>query len=339
MAHRQRCALAGEKLKIAPIRGILFAPTRHPAMTDPAATALRGPFRLAIAMLVITTLTILQGAMTTSTGSGMAFLDWPLSDDQVMPRRSYTELPAFFEHFHRLFGAAAGLVALTLCAWLVVGRRGTVAVRTTSICGLVLIVVQGVIGGLGVLKNLPYWTSVTHGTLAQLTLAAFACLAWQLSASHAATVPVTTAPPGTGRKLAVTGVVVLVVQTVLGAIARHANSVHALWTHVTNAFVVFLVVVIATGLAMGRLGQAPGIRAIAKWLSGLLILQIVLGFVALLVRNSAGKTPENVANLGTAALISVHVLLGAMLTVLAATMAAQVFRASRRPDGARAGTA
>lgn len=60
--------------------------------------------------------------------------------------------------------------------------------------------------------------------------------------------------------------------------------------------------------------------------------QIVLGFVALSIRNQAGKTPENVANLGTALVISVHVLVGALLTVLAAVLAAHVFRATRRSD-------
>jgi hypothetical protein len=65
-----------------------------------------------------------------------------------------------------------------------------------------------------------------------------------------------------------------------------------------------------------------------------MLLQIVLGFIALLVRNAAGKTPENVANLGTATLISFHVLLGAILTVLAATLAAHVFRATRAPEAA-----
>ena len=61
----------------------------------------------------------------------------------------------------------------------------------------------------------------------------------------------------------------------------------------------------------------------------LLIVQIGLGFVALAIRNAAGKTPENIANLGTATVISVHVLLGAMLTVTIAALAAHVFRATR----------
>ena len=60
-----------------------FAPTE---LTAPAA---RGPLRLAVALLVAITVTILWGALTTSTGSGMAYADWPLSDGQVMPESSY----------------------------------------------------------------------------------------------------------------------------------------------------------------------------------------------------------------------------------------------------------
>jgi len=302
--------------------------TAVPAL--PAPTSLRGPFRLAVAMLVVTAVTILQGAMTTSTGSGMAFVTWPLSDGELMPERSYTTLPGFFEHFHRLFGAVAGALTLALALWLQLARLGSANMRRTAWFALVLIVVQGCIGGLGVLKNLPVANSIAHGTLAQLTLATFAVLAYQLSDRYRLTAPLANVAPGSGRKLAVAAVVMLVLQAVLGGIARHGNSAHALWTHAGNSLVVFLVVVIATAFAVGRLGAAPGIKTIARMLTTLLIVQLALGFVALLVRNDAGKSPANVANLGTAALISVHVLIGALLTVLATTLAAHVFRATRR---------
>lgn len=301
------------------------------ASNAPSSASLRGPFGLALAMLVVTTLTILQGALTTSTGSGMAFLDWPLSDGELMPERSYTTLPGFFEHFHRLLGALAGLLTLSLASWLQLARLGSANVRRTAWFALVLIVVQGVIGGVGVLKNLPAVSSISHGVLAQLTLATFACLAYQLSERHRDTAPLADVAPGTGRRIAVVAVVMLVLQTLIGGLARHGNSVHALWTHAGNSLVVFLVVVIATAFAVGRLGAAPGIKVVARWLTTLLIVQFALGFLALLVRNNAGKTPANVANLGTAALISVHVLIGALLTVLATTLAAHVFRATRRP--------
>lgn len=306
--------------------------TSTTAPIAPEPVSLRGPFRLAVAMLVVTTITILKGAMTTSTGSGLAFRDWPLSDGQLMPASSYTTLPGFFEHFHRLFGALAGALTLSLAVWLHSRRLGDGSVRRTAWFALGLIVVQGVFGGVGVLLQLPAFTSVTHATLAQLTLATFAWLAYQLSDRYRNTPPLRTVPPGTGRGVAIAGLVILVVQTVLGAVARHTNSPHALWSHAGNAFFVFVMMTIATAFSVGKLGATPGIAGLARTLMTLLITQIALGFVALVIRNQAGKTPENVANLGTALVISIHVLLGAVLTVLAATLAAHVFRATRAGD-------
>lgn len=300
------------------------------SQSSPLRTA--GPFRLSVAILLFVVVTILKGALTTSTGSGLAYLDWPLSDGQLMPESSYTTLPGFFEHFHRVVGAVTGLLALCLACWLQFWRLGTPVARLTAWCGGTLILIQGLVGGAGVLKGLPAITSVTHGTLAQLTLAVFGCLSYLLSDRYAATPVAVGVRTGAGRKLAVAAVVVLVVQTVVGAVARHTNNAHALWTHVGNAFVVFVVVAIATAFAVGKLATSPGIVGLARTTVTLLLLQVVLGFVALLVRNSAGKTPENVERLGNAILISLHVLLGALLTVLAATLAAHVFRATRAPD-------
>ena len=307
-------------------------PTAQPLPTE---RSTKGPFRLAIAMLIVTTFTILLGAMTTSTGSGMAYADWPLSDGQVMPESSYTTVPGFLEHFHRLFASSTGLLALALWLWLQFGFGGTKStrlVRGTAFLGGCLTLLQGVVGGTGVLNNLPALNSVTHGVLAQLTLSTFAWVAYQLSDRFRATPPAAGVAPGSGRKLVLLALVVLVVQTVVGAVARHTNSSHALWTHVGNAFVVFLVGTIATAFAIGKMGDTPGIRGLARAIVLLLIVQIALGFVALAIRNAAGKTPENVANLGTATVISVHVLFGALLTVLMAALAAHVFRATRWQD-------
>jgi len=305
-----------------------------PALSTPVRRGLRGPYRLGVLILIVATITIFKGAMTTSTDSGLAFPDWPWSDGEFMPKRSYTELPAFFEHFHRLFAATAGLLALWLALWLQFGRLGDRCSRATAWFGGCLLLAQAIIGGVGVLEGLPTATSVTHGTLAQLTLATFAWLTYQLSERSARTPFVTSVPTGAGRKLAIAAIVILVVQTVIGALASHTNNTHALWTHVGNAFVVFVVVAIATAFAVGRIGASPGIKGLARAIVLLLIVQIGLGFVALLVRNAAGKTPENIANLGTAALISVHVLFGAVLTMMAALLAAHVFRATRAPDAA-----
>ncbi len=300
----------------------------HPELT---VTPTRGPFRLAVAMLSVTTVTILWGALTTSTGSGMAYADWPLSDGQLMPESSYTQLPHFFEHFHRLFASSAGLIALGLWIWLAWSGRADRRATRTAFLGGCLVLTQGVIGGTGVLLNLPAVTSVTHGTLAQLTLATFGWLTYQLSDRCRDTEIARDVAPGAGRKLVLFALAVVVAQTVVGAVARHTNSGHALWTHVGNAFVVFLVITVATAFAVGKLSKTRGVKGLSQAIVGLLILQIVLGFVALAIRNDAGKAPENVDRLGAATTISFHVLIGALLTVLIAALAAHVFRATRRP--------
>ncbi|GDY01338.1 hypothetical protein LBMAG49_06670 [Planctomycetota bacterium] len=270
---------------------------------------------------------ILMGAMVTSTGSGMAFSDWPMSDGQLMPERALTEAPAFLEHFHRLVGALCGLLVVTLAIWLQAKRLATPRIRKWAFFGIALISVQGAIGGIGVLKGLPYVTSVLHGTLAQVTIATFAVVAYSLSDRYCATVCEVHPAAGAARKLLTVGLIGLLVQTVLGAIARHAEQPHALWTHVGNAFVLFLLLFIAGGFLIGRLQAIRGILGLVRWLLVLLIVQIALGFVALLVRT--GKDPSNIEHLWRSSLISAHVLVGALLTVITSLLAAHVCRCTR----------
>ena len=115
------------------------------ATPDHSSPPLRGPFRLAIVMLCVTTATILWGALTTSTGSGMAYADWPLSDGQFMPESSYTQIPHFLEHFHRLLASSAGLIALSLWLWLAFGGRADRRATRTAFLGGCLVLTQGII--------------------------------------------------------------------------------------------------------------------------------------------------------------------------------------------------
>jgi cytochrome c oxidase assembly protein subunit 15 len=302
------------------------------AAVPAAETALpRGPFRLALAIVVVTIALILMGAMVTSTGSGLAYLDYPLADGKVLSGRALREAPAFFEYFHRVLGALDGLLVVALVVRVYRARTGSPALRTATVGGLVLIVVQGLVGGLGVLENLPVANSATHGTLAQLTIATFAVIAYALSPRWRATAPRAHASAGTGRKLTAAGLALLIVQTMLGAIARHGGPEYEtfLWTHVGNAFVVFLLLLVVGSFAVGRFADVPGVRRLSSTLLLLLILQIALGFVALLVRT--GKHPENIEHLWRASLISAHVLTGALLTVTASLLAAHVRRGTLRP--------
>lgn len=295
----------------------------------------RGPFVLAVALVCWTIVVILKGAMVTSTGSGMAYADWPKADGQWLPESSYTTLPGFFEHFHRIAGAIAGLLSLTLVVHLWRCKAMATPGGRASLLGLLLIVTQGVVGGVGVLNNTPVAISSLHGTLAQLTIVTFAIAAYRLSPRWRATTPTVMPSAGSARTMSVVAVVALVLQTYIGAIARHSGSAHALWAHVGNALIVFFLALIASGLAAGKVGSVPGIQKLSKVLLWLLVTQIVLGFVALLVRT--GKAPRNVEQLWRASLISAHVLTGSLLTVTASLLAAHVFRGAARPGEAARG--
>lgn len=306
-----------------------------PATPTAAAVDLpRGPFRLAAAMVATTVLLISFGAMVTSTGSGMAFVDWPLSDGELMPTRALTTLDAFLEHFHRVIGAAVGLMILGLTVWVARAAGDRPGLRWLCIAGLCLTVVQGIVGGTGVLNNLPTLNSVTHGVLAQVTLATFAVIAFALTPGWFTAVATDPGKARTGRRMVVTALVLLMVQLTLGAVARHTGNAHALWTHVGFALVVFLALLIAAGYTAGRLGHLPGVGRWGRWVMHLLVLQVMLGFVALFVRMD--KHPENIQRLWRASLISAHVLTGALLVLVTTLLGAQVFRGTRRPaEGGR----
>lgn len=294
-------------------------------MTAPSdAAVLRGPLRLAVAMVALTVVLIIFGAMVTSSGSGMAFSDWPFGDGSAMPERAFRELPAFLEHFHRVIASAVGAMMLALTIWVgvrVVDRPG---LRWLCITGLALVVVQGIVGGTGVLQNLPALNSVTHGVLAQLTLATFAVIALAMTPAWNASAPVSGERLRSARWLTTIAFAALLLQLTLGAIARHTGKEHALWGHVGFAFVVFLLLLVTTGWVAGRMGQVPGFARLAKVLTWLLMLQIVLGFVVLIVRT--GKDPKNIEALWRCTLISTHVLIGALLMLSTSLLCARSWR-------------
>src|SRR5215470_17324470 len=105
---------------------------------------------------------LVAGAMVTSTGSGLAVPDWPLSFGKVMPRMQGGVL---YEHGHRMVATTIGLLTIILAAWTSrVEPRPWVRRLTWGALGLVIL--QGVVGGLTVLLRLPVWTSALHACLA-----------------------------------------------------------------------------------------------------------------------------------------------------------------------------
>ncbi|HEU4520590.1 MAG TPA: COX15/CtaA family protein [Thermoanaerobaculia bacterium] len=107
---------------------------------------------------------IFAGAMVTSTGSGLAVPDWPLSYGMLMPPMV---AGIFYEHGHRMIASTVGFLTIIQAVWLQL-REPKRFVRILGWWALAAVVVQGLLGGLTVIFLLPLAVSVSHAALAEI---------------------------------------------------------------------------------------------------------------------------------------------------------------------------
>ncbi len=161
---------------------------------------------------------VFAGGMVTSTGSGLAVPDWPLSYGTLFPPMVGG---VFYEHGHRMVAGAVALLTalLALMAWRWEPRRW---VRRLALGALALVLLQAVLGGLTVIYLLPVGISVAHAGVANL----FFCLTVTLAV---VTSPRFRRPPAPAAAGATGGVWVALAalvyaQILLGALMRHTGA-------------------------------------------------------------------------------------------------------------------
>jgi len=230
--------------------------------------------RLALVTLAATFVLILLGGLVTNTGAALAVPDWPSSFGYNMFLLPWARMVGgvFYEHSHRLAGAAVGLLTLGLAAalWRAGGR-----LRWLGAAAVLAVVAQGVLGGLRVVLEADT-LAIVHGSLAQAFFALLAAIA--LLTSRAAAAPARAADPG-ARRLALAAVAVVYAQIVAGALLTHAGR---LWLHLGGAVAVFALVPIVTA-RLRRSGDAVA-APVARALLALLGLQLLLGAGSFLAR-------------------------------------------------------
>lgn len=123
---------------------------------------------------------IYAGALVTSTGSGLAVPDWPLSFGTILPPMVGG---VFYEHGHRMIAAAVGLLT-AIQAVALARRESRPFVRTLGWTALAIMILQAVLGGLTVLLGLPLPLSVSHAALAQIFLCVNVAIAFFTSRSY-----------------------------------------------------------------------------------------------------------------------------------------------------------
>jgi cytochrome c oxidase assembly protein subunit 15 len=101
----------------------------------------------AILTAAVSILLIVAGATVTSTGSGDAVPDWPLSYGSLTPPMVGGIL---YEHSHRLIAGLTGFLIVILAIWLWRSEKRE-AVRWLGFAALLAVIVQATLGGLRVL--------------------------------------------------------------------------------------------------------------------------------------------------------------------------------------------
>jgi cytochrome c oxidase assembly protein subunit 15 len=162
---------------------------------------------------------IFIGGAVTSTGSGLAVPDWPLSYGMLMPPMVGG---IFYEHGHRMAASLVGLLTLVLAVWTsrAEPRRG---VRALAWAALGAVVLQGVLGGITVLFLLPTPVSVFHACLAQAFFCAMIALAFVTSREWLQAGEKDDDRAGL-RGASLLAATVVCVQLVLGALMRHTGA-------------------------------------------------------------------------------------------------------------------
>jgi len=139
------------------------------------------PHLLARILCVLTLCLLFVGAMVTSTNSGLSVPDWPTTFGQNMFAYPLSQMRGgvVYEHSHRLFASAIGMLTILLVVSLFIweSRRW---VRNLSLIALLLVCAQGVLGGLTVKFKLPVSVASAHAGTAELF---FCCIIWLMWAT------------------------------------------------------------------------------------------------------------------------------------------------------------
>lgn len=185
---------------------------------------------LVIAVFLLLTL----GGTVTSHRAGLSVPDWPTSFGHgiySVPWSLWNHGGAFWEHSHRLVASLVGLLTVLTVVSIWLTQRPRSWLLALAAAALLLVIVQGVMGGLRVTQHsenqrLALTLAVIHGVTGQLFLCVCVVMAAALSRWWLQTQPQRRPRrPATGLQTAAIALLIaLFVQLVLGASMRHTGA-------------------------------------------------------------------------------------------------------------------
>jgi cytochrome c oxidase assembly protein subunit 15 len=314
--------------------GGLVGASRMPPEEEPAWAG-----RFALIAAAATLLLVVAGGLVTGAEAGMDVPDWPNSFGYNMFLYPVSRMTGgiYYEHAHRLFGSLLGLATIVMGVYLLATdrRRG---VKRAAIGLFLLVTAQGIMGGLRVTES-SLALAVVHGVVGQVVFAAIIAVAAVTSRTWTGTTrKKETRGAHIDRRLGWALLALSTAQIALGALVRHFDV--GLHPHITGAVLVFFLGLFAGFRAWGLHGDLPPLRKTGVALLVLIVLQLGLGFAALV---AAGATAEQEVRPTVDVLITTaHQATGALIIAAAALLTAWSTRllapgpneaSSRQPGG------
>ena len=271
---------------------------------------------------------LVTGAQVTTNRVGMAVPDWPTTFHVNMFLYNFLEAPlgVFIEHRHRLFGSALGIASIVLAVWFVAAdpRRW---VKALGVATLAAVSIQGVLGGMRVLRNSTTFAAI-HGCTGQAVFALLIAVCVVTGRDWADDGRLVDDPDHLRRRSLVT-LFLIYAQVIVGATLRHfgANLVlhmvvaGAVWGHV--AWLAWRVERVKT--------LVPSLVAPSRWMMVAVCLQVVLGIGAWWVLRPFDGTPRYVTRI-QAIFRSGHVVNGALLLGAGVVVTLRAFRHLTSPS-------
>ena len=287
------------------------------AQAYPETPDMRRRHRFSFLTIFLTLVLLSWGAVVTSIEAGMAVPDWPTtfdSMDPINPIPEWYNIPAVLaEHGHRLMGMLVGLFTIILAGWTWFADPRS-WMKKLAVGALVLVIVQGILGGLRVV-----WISldmaIIHACVAQLYLATLAAMALFTSGSwlRADYVLEENADTTLLRRTVSMTAAGIYIQVILGALLRHpggGTNMLLATVHILGAVAVFGLIFLSIKAVKKADPQKSMVTKFAHGLSGVLTLQIILGFLAFFVIIQEADTGRSLLQV---ILNTSHMVVGAML--------------------------
>lgn len=193
-------------------------------------------FYLAILTTILTFCLLVIGGIVNPSGASLACPDWPTCYGSFFPKMSGGVI---IEHSHRILASLVGFLTCILALSIWKGRPSDRAAHWLGIGALLLVILQGLFGGITVLMKLPMVVSSAHLALSMIFFSYMIFLCFRLwpgregkglfaplrvTDSNRVTDNLNVTNIKYAQKWAVIAASTVYFQIVLGAIVRHSGA-------------------------------------------------------------------------------------------------------------------